>query len=162
VADAWNGFLGTQREVAIADRAVDVEVGLDGPLDVDFSISEADVSSPTGPRARAKSAMLTENPHVPRPVKKTLEDDDWRAEGAMNYLYNRGYDVYDINTILSAGALGETESRRLAPTRWPITAGDDTGGKFLRGSLRNATAVDEDAVYHNTYLRSEERTSVLQ
>lgn len=152
VADAWNGFLGTQREVAIADRPVDVEVGLDGPLDVDFSISEADVSSPTGPRARAKSATLTENPHVPRPVKKTLEDDDWRAEGAMNYLYNRGYDVYDINTILSAGALGETESRRLVPTRWSITAVDDTVGKFLRGSIRNATAVNEVEVYHNTYL----------
>ena len=152
VADAWNGFLGTQREIAIADRPVDIEVGLDGPLDVDFSVSEADVSSPTGPRAHAKSATLTENPHVPRPVKKTLEDDDWRAEGAMNYLYNRGYDVYDINTILSAGALGETETRRLVPTRWSITAVDDTVGKFLRGGIRNATAVDKTEVYYNEYL----------
>lgn len=152
VADAWNGFLGTQREVAIADRPVDIEVGLDGPLDVDFSVSEADVSSPTGPRAHATSATLTENPHVPRPVKKTLEDDDWRAEGAMNYLYNRGYDVYDINTILSAGALGETETRRLVPTRWSITAVDDTVGKFLRGGIRNATAVDKTEVYYNEYL----------
>ena len=152
VADAWNGFLGTQREIAIADRPVDIEVGLDGPLDVDFSVSEADVSSPTGPRAHAKSATLTENPHVPKPVKKTLEDDDWRAEGAMNYLYNRGYDVYDINTILSAGALGETETRRLVPTRWSITAVDDTVGKFLRGGIRNATAVDKTEVYYNEYL----------
>src|SRR5699024_9962306 len=149
VADAWNGFLGTQREVAIADRAVDVEVGLDGPLDVDFSISEADVTSPTGPRARAESATLTENPHVPRPVKKTLEDDDWRAEGAMNYLYNRGFDVYDINTILSAGALGEGDNRRLVPTRWSITAVDDTVGQFLRGQLRNATAVDKPELFYN-------------
>lgn len=71
VADAWNGFLGTQREVAIADRPVDVEIGLDSSLDVDFSVSAGDVTSPTGPRARAESATLTENPHVPRPVKKT-------------------------------------------------------------------------------------------
>ena len=152
VADAWNGFLGTQREVAIADRPVDVEIGLDSPLDVDFDISQQDVSSPTGPRARAKSATLTENPHVPRPVKKTLEDDDWRATGAMNYLYNRGFDVYDINTILSAGALGEGDNRRLVPTRWSITAVDDTVGKFLRGGIRNTTAVDKTEVWYNEYL----------
>jgi hypothetical protein len=152
VADAWNGFLGTQREVAIADRPVDVEIGLDSPLDVDFSVSEQDVSSPTGPRAHAESATLTENPHVPRPVKKTLEDDDWRAEGAMNYLYNRGFDVYDINTILSAGALGQGANRRLVPTRWSITAVDDTVGQFLRGQIRNATAVDKTEVWYNEYL----------
>ncbi|HET7323252.1 MAG TPA: DNA repair protein NreA [Halococcus sp.] len=152
VSDAWNGFLGTQREVAIADRPVDVEIGFEGALDVDFSVSAQDISSPTGPRARAKSAILTENPHVPKPVKKTLEDDDWRAEGAMNYLYNRGFDVYDINTILSAGALGEGENRRLVPTRWSITAVDDTVGKFLRGQIRNATSVDKTEVWYNEYL----------
>lgn len=152
VADAWDGFLGTQREVAIADRPVDVEIGFEGSLDVDFSVSEQDIASPTGPRAQAKSATLTENPHVPRPVKKTLEDDDWHAEGAMNYLYNRDFDVYDINTILSAGALGEGDSRRLVPTRWSITAVDDTVGKFLRGQIRNATSVDKTEVWYNEYL----------
>ena len=152
VADAWNGFLGTQREVAIADRPVDIEIGLDGSPEIDFDISTQDVTSPTGPRAQAREATLTENPHVPRPVEKTLEDDDWQAEGAMNYLYNRGFDVYDINTILSAGALGQREQRRLVPTRWSITAVDDTVGKFLRGGLHNAPSVDETEVLYNEYL----------
>lgn len=152
VADAWDGFLGAQREVAIADRPVDVEIGLDGSLDVDFELSRRDISTPTGPRAQATSATLTENPHVPRPVKKTLEDDDWRAEGAMNYLYNRGFDVYDINTILSAGALGEERQRKLVPTRWSITAVDDTVGNFLRGTIRHATSVDATEVFYNEYL----------
>ena len=152
VADEWDGFTGVQREVAIADRPVDVEVGLDGPLDVDLDVTLEDISTPTGPRAQAKSAELTENPHVPRAVEKTLSDDDWRAEGAMNYLYNRGFDVYDINTILSAGALGRTRQRKLVPTRWSITAVDDTVGEFLRGSIRNAPSVDETRVWYNEYL----------
>ncbi|MFC5970649.1 DNA repair protein NreA [Halomarina salina] len=152
VADEWDGFTGVQREVAIADRPVDVEVGLDGPVDIDLDVTLEDISTPTGPRATAKSAELTENPHVPRAVEKTLSDDDWRAEGAMNYLYNRGFDVYDINTILSAGALGETRQRKLVPTRWSITAVDDTVGKFLRGSIRNAPSVDETKVWYNEYL----------
>ena len=152
VHDTWEGFLGVQREVALADQPVDIEVGLDGAPELDLADSVDDVSAPTGPRARANDATLTENPHVPRPVKKTLEDDDWRATGAMNYLYNRGFDVYEINTVLSAGALGQQENRRLVPTRWSITAVDDTVGRYVRGKQRNATSVDTVSVWHNEYL----------
>ncbi|WP_158057568.1 DNA repair protein NreA [Halorussus halophilus] len=150
VADSWDGFLGTQREVAIADRPVDVEIGLSDKLDLDLGID--DVTSPTGPTARATSADLAENPHVPRPVKKTLEDDDWQAQGAMTYLYRRGFDVYDINDILSAGALGRGRNRRLVPTRWSITAVDDTIGQYLRGKIRDNPSVDETQVWVNEYM----------
>jgi len=153
VEDVWDGFVGTQREVAIADRPVDVEVGLDDAPDLDLSLD--DISTPTGPRARARSAELAENPHVPKPVKKTLSDDDWAAEGAMTYLYRRGFDVYDVNTILSAGALGRGERRRLVPTRWSITAVDDTIGQYLRGTIRNAPSVDEVQVRYNEYMGNE-------
>jgi hypothetical protein len=125
-------------------------VGLDTKPDFDVSLD--DISTPRGPRARAESADLAENPHVPRPVKKTLKDDDWHAEGAMTYLYRRGFDVYDINTILSAGALGEGHNRRLVPTRWSITAVDDTVGQYLRGSIRNADTVGRTEVWTNEYM----------
>jgi hypothetical protein len=150
VHDTWDGFVGVGREVAIADRPVDVEIGLDADPTVQF---DADgVSTPTGPSAPARSATLGENPHVPRPVEKTLEDDDWRAEGAINYLYRRGFDVYEVNTILSAGALGQRENRRLVPTRWSITAVDDTVGQFLRGSLRDARSIDGVEIHRNEFL----------
>jgi hypothetical protein len=150
VSDVWDGFVGVQREVAIADHPVDVEVGLTGSTELDLSFD--DVQTPTGPRAQARNADLAENPHVPRPVEKTLADDDWQAEGAITYLYRRGFDVYDINTVLAAGALGRTSNRRLVPTRWSITAVDDTVGQYLRGSLRTASSVDEVQVWHNGYL----------
>ena len=150
VHDAWDGFLGVQREVAIADRPVDVELGLEKRPTLDFTVD--DVAEPTGPWARAASADLTENPHVPQEVEKTLSDDDWRAEGAMNYLYRRDFDVYDIHRILSAGALGEATQRRLVPTRWSITAVDDTVGKYLRGGLQNATSIDEVEVWTNAFI----------
>ena len=149
-ADAWEGFRGVQREVAIADHPVDVEVDLDGQPEFDLAVT--DVATPTGPQARATGATLTENPHVPAPVKKTLADDDWAAEGAMTYLYRRGFDVYEINTVLSAGALGRTRERRLVPTRWSITAVDDIIGRYQRGQLRTAPAVDAVTVWHNSYL----------
>jgi hypothetical protein len=150
VHDVWNGFVGVQREVAIADHPVDVEVGLDGTPEMDVSFD--DVGTPTGPRAHATGADLAENPHVPRPVEKTLSDDDWRAEGAMAYLYRRGFDVYDINTILSAGALGQASERSLVPTRWSITAVDDTVGQYVRGTLRNADTIDKPELWYNEYM----------
>ncbi|MFA1610554.1 DNA repair protein NreA [Halobellus rubicundus] len=152
VADSWNGFLGTQREVAIADRPVTVEIGLDEKPDVDLDVGVEDVATPVGPRARAQSAELAENPHVPRLVEKTLEDDDWNAQGAMTYLYRRGFDVYDINTILSAGALGQTQQRRLVPTRWSITAVDDTVGQYLRGRIRTNPEIGSVEVHRNEFL----------
>ncbi|ADQ68037.1 hypothetical protein GL213_12305 [Halogeometricum borinquense] len=152
VNDAWDGFLGVQREVAIADRPVSVEIGLDSRPDIDFDVSLDDVATPVGPRARAQSADLAENPHVPRPVQKTLEDDDWNAQGAMNYLYRRGFDVYDINTILSAGALGQGDNRRLVPTRWSITAVDDTVGQFLRGRIQTNPSINTVEIHRNEFL----------
>ncbi|UPM42417.1 DNA repair protein NreA [Halocatena salina] len=150
VADEWDGFTGVRREVAIADRPVDVEVDLETTPTLDMAVDR--VATPRGPRAHASDAQLTENPHVPRAVEKTLSDDDWRAEGAMTYLYNRGFDVYDINTILSAGALGQRRNRTLVPTRWSITAVDDTVSQFLRGSLRNAATIDAVEVRRAEYL----------
>jgi hypothetical protein len=150
VHDVWDGFVGVQREVAIADRPVDVEIGLSETPDLDLSLD--DIQAPTGPNARAERADLAENPHVPRPVEKTLEDDDWRAEGAMTYLYRRGLDVYDINRVLSVGALGQGDNRRLVPTRWSITAVDDTVGRYLRGRVRNNPSIDEVQVWMNEYV----------
>ncbi|MEF8914807.1 DNA repair protein NreA [Natronomonas sp.] len=152
VDDVWDGFVGTQREVAIADRPVDVELGLDERPGFDLDGTLEDIAAPRGPRASAESASLTENPHVPRAIEKTLSDDDWRADGAMTYLYRKGFDVYDINNVLSVGALGQGDNRRLVPTRWSITAVDDTVGKYLRGTIRNAPSIDETLVWHNSYI----------
>ena len=152
VYDVWDGFVGTQREVAIADRPVDIELGLDESPGFDIDDSLEDIAAPRGPRASAETARVTENPSVPRAVEKTLSDDDWRADGAIAYLYRRGFDVYEINNVLSVGALGRGENRRLVPTRWSITAVDDTVGQYLRGTIRNAPSIDQTLVWHNSYM----------
>lgn len=150
VHDVWDGFVGTQREVAMADEPVDLEIGLNDRPNVDVGLD--DVASPTGPDVEAGSAKLAENPSIPRAVEKTLEDDDWNAGGAMWYLYEKGFDVYDINQILSAGALGEADNRRLVPTRWSITAVDDTLGKRIRDEIETNQSVDAVEVYANEYM----------
>ena len=153
--DVWDGFVGTQREVAIADRPVDVELGLEDRPGFDLDGSLEDIAAPRGPRVGADTARVTENPSVPRAIEKTLSDDDWRATGAMTYLYRRGFDVYEINNVLSVGALGRGQNRRLVPTRWSITAVDDTVGQYLRGTIRNAPTIGQTAVWHAEYMGNE-------
>jgi len=46
VDDVWDGFVGVGREVAIADRPVDVEIGLTGKPDMDVSLDA--LRSPMG------------------------------------------------------------------------------------------------------------------
>jgi Uncharacterized conserved protein len=150
VAETWDGVIGTQREVAIADRPVSVDLAFRGRPQL--SVDADGIATPVGPRAPVATAELTENPHVPRPVAKVLEDDEWHAGGAMRYLYRRGYDVYAIESILAAGALGTAATRRLVPTRWSITATDDAVGGLLRGQIRNHPSVDATEVYHASHL----------
>ena len=151
VADAWDGDIGVQREVAMAAEPVDVEVDLiDRPA---FTLElDGEQVPPIGPTAGARSMVLGENPRVPRPVEKAVDDDDWTATGAMAYLYRRGLDVYEIKSVLSAGTLGIPDQRKLVPTRWSITAVDDTIGEYLRGRVRNAPSVDETTVHYNEYV----------
>lgn len=150
VHDTWDGFVGATREIAIAETPVDIEVGLTDKPDISLDLDT--VTTPQGPQATAASLTLAENPSVPRAVQKTLEDDDWQAGGAMRYLYRRGFDVYEINTILSAGALGTATQRRLVPTRWSITAVDDTIGTYLRTHVQGADPLEHAELRRSEYL----------
>ena len=143
-------FLDASREVALADEPVDVEVRLRDDPNVDFSLD--DVRAPTGPKAAARDAELAENPSVPRSVEKAYGDDDWKAEDAVSYLYDKGLDVYDIDDVFSAGAVGVEKNRKLVPTRWSITAVDDIVGRHLHEEIRDYTGVDETTVHTEEYM----------
>lgn len=103
VYDVWDGYTGVQREIAMADSPTDVNIKYRSVPNM--SIDTDDVASPTGPQAKARDANLNENPSIPVHIKKTLEDDDWKSTGAMKYLYNKEYDVYKINQILSTPSI---------------------------------------------------------
>jgi len=143
-------FLDASREVALADEPVDVEVRLRDSPDVDVSLDA--VRAPTGPNATARDAELAENPNVPPAVEKAYGDDDWKAQGAVTYLYEKGLDVYDIDDIFSAGAVGVGEKRKLVPTRWSITAVDDIVGKHIHEEILVYPSVDEVTVHIEEYM----------
>ena len=120
-------FLEICQEVGMAAKPVEVEVNLkDTPklkLDKDKTIF------PFGPQAEIKQARITENTTVDSRVERVVADTDLKATPAILSLYKKGFEENTLHKLLSVGNLGV--KRTLVPTRWSITATDDTIGKQL-------------------------------
>ena len=70
----------------------------------------------------------------------------------MIELYEDGVQVSRIQRILSLGMLGVQDQRKIVPTRWSITAVDDTLSKNLRESVKHYPPIDKFQVYRYEYL----------
>lgn len=130
-----NKLMELGQEVAMAAKPADLEIDLKKrpSFKMNFKLEAA----PSGPNATLKKARLTENPKIPFKVEKVFSDMDFKAVGAINKLYKSGFDENYLSRILSAGTLGVKTQRKLVPTRWSITATDDTIVKELLKSVRD-------------------------
>ena len=149
VADTWDGFVGVQRQVAIADRPVDVEISLSGKpnLNVSESLDATGMRAPNGPRVKARNAELAENPHVPRAVEKTLSDDDWRAGAAVDdtvgqYLRGR------IRNAPSVDEVGVWRNDYVGNTYWVILAPGDWEFELVEMKAPGSVWSPQSGAYH--------------
>ncbi len=116
-----------------------------------FSLSFSPISQPQGPAGVIKKFEIAENTRIPKKVDYVVGDELTSTEAAL-LLFKAGYDVYYITQVLSSGALGREERKKLVPTRWSITATDDILGKALVEEIKNYPVINEYRVYKNTYL----------
>src|SRR5437867_3951095 len=72
-----------------------------------------------------------------------------RAKPAVLDLYREGVPVSKIQRAFSVGAFGLEKDRRFVPTRWSITAVDDTIGKDLRERVKMYPLVNDVRVYQS-------------
>lgn len=133
-------------DLTMAERPADVELKL-GRLKVDMEFSG--FHAPIGPSAILKKARLAENPRIPAKVD-SIVSERIDAKDAMVELYSKGLDVSYLTRLLSAGLLGK--SKKMVPTRWGITATDDTLSKHMLEEIRHYAEIDSWEIYHNRYL----------
>ncbi len=134
------------QELAVASRPVDTEVVLaKAPA---WSLGHVtDFTTPHGPSATVERATLGENAPVERRMEAAVSDTDLLAADALWSLYQSGTDAYQLERVLSAGMLGLGSARRLVPTRWSITATDDTIGRRLIDEVRDYPTIDKPVVH---------------
>lgn len=141
-------FKGMMEEIAMASKPVSSEFFLKRAPSSNFEASrEVAIIGNPAPLVKAR---LEENPHIEKKVDYLVSDTNVKANTAMNELYNSRIEVSNIIKVLSAGLLGI--KRKLVPTRWAITATDDSLGKMLLDKIRYYPEISEIELFHSEYL----------
>jgi len=119
----------------MSSRPADMEIALaKRPV---FTTTFNQDAQPHGPSVRLKRARITENVKVDTRVERVVDDTDLKSAPALGSLFRKGFDEHFLTKLLSVGNLGVKTDRRLVPTRWSITAVDDTLGKQLIKELKD-------------------------
>ena len=150
VREMQTPFLDVAQEIAMAARPPDVEVELADKPSMRF-ITDPYVP-PTGPVAELQKALLTSNPRVKTRVERAVSDTDLKSKEALISLYEHGIDENQLSRLLSVGTLGVGHNRKLVPTRWSITAVDDTLGKQELAKVRDESSLLGYRAYIGSYL----------
>ncbi|PKL62958.1 MAG: hypothetical protein CVV31_02905 [Methanomicrobiales archaeon HGW-Methanomicrobiales-2] len=125
------GLAGNLQEIALSSRPLDVEVRFVKP--VAFDLRFDGTIAPVGLTGAIKKMDVLGNARVDRAVDRATSDTDLSATDACEILNASGTDVYRITQLLTAGLLGK--KRRVVPTRWAITAVDDTVSTRLKKKI---------------------------
>lgn len=122
------------QELSLSAKPVDTEVVLEKPPTVKISFNAE--ATPFGPSIKLERARITENPKIPEKVDKIV-NDELTATQSLHILYDKGFDEHYLTKIFSVGNLGRQTSKKLVPTRWSITAVDDTLGKDIIKEIKD-------------------------
>ena len=145
-----NRFLKVMQEISMADKKVDTEIILKKAPSQELNTDR--ISSVIGNPAPLLKARLEENPHIPKKIDYLTNDTDSKAQTALQELYHSQIPVSNIIKVLSAGLLGKKQSRKLVPTRWAITATDDTLSKLLLEKIRFYPEISQILLFHVYYV----------
>lgn len=139
-------ILASLQDLATARRPAEAEVAFTrsprGGLVTDREVQ------PFGPSAPLRTLEIDAAPADVR-LERVRSDGDLRAHDGILRLYGEGVEVSRIVRALSIGVLGLGDGRRLVPTRWSITAVDDTVGRSLLERVRDLPLLDGVRVHES-------------
>jgi len=144
-----NKFLGLMQEISMAYKSVSTEFFLKKAPTMKLEINKH--MPMIGNPAPLENARLQENPKIKPKVDYLVNDTDNKAANSLIELYKSQIAITNINKILSAGLLGLKTQRKLVPTRWAITAVDDTISKNLLKNIRYYPEISEILLFNSEY-----------
>lgn len=142
-------FVNLAQEIALASKPVDVEIELKRNLITGRKKDK--VLMPIGMNAPLKKARVTENVKIDRRVDKVINDEIKSSEG-IEFLYKNKFSEYVLSKILSVGVLGLKKDKKLVPTRWSITATDDTIGKQILKKIREYKWIENYELFFGSFM----------
>ena len=137
------------RDLALAERPAEADATFAKKPTVRLTLR--DEVQPFGPSAQLKNLDLY-NMKADSKVESRYSDFDATAKTSITELYNRGVPVSKIQRGLSAGLFGIKSNRKFVPTRWSITAVDDTLSKVNLEEVKSYDPIDAIYAYYNVSL----------
>jgi DNA repair protein NreA len=147
----WNVKEIYSSEISKGKKFMDIcrEVGMGKQTEVEILLNKAPQLRkqdseviPFGPASEIARARITSNTKIDCQVEKVVDDTDLKAAGGLIALYKKGFEENTLSKLLSVGNLGLKKQRKLVPTRWSITATDDTIGKELIKEIKDFSVGD--------------------
>jgi hypothetical protein len=127
------------QEIALSTLPLDVDVTFEKP--VMFSLTFDGTIAPVGLSGPVKNMEVLGSARVERVVDRITSDTDMGATQACVVLRESAIDVYQITHLMTAGLLGRR--RTFVPTRWAITAIDDTLSTQLKKEIARYAPIEE-------------------
>ncbi len=134
---------GNLQEIALSSISLDVDIAFEKPIE--FSLNFDGTVAPVGFSGTVKTMDLVGSAKVGRAVDRITSDEDIVATDAAIALNREGVDVYQITKLMTAGLLGKR--RKFVPTRWAITAVDDTLSNGLKKEIARFPPLEEILVF---------------
>ena len=142
-ADVKTAAKGHELQGLVAQSETPVAMDIDLAKKPTYQVQYPAFSAPHGPSVELKRAAITENVRVPTDVDKILADDLTASEQVS--MLTRKHDNYYIQKVFAAGLLGRDQ--KFVPTRWSITAVDDTLGKELLARVKEYSIIGEPLAF---------------
>jgi hypothetical protein len=147
---ALKKFLNVMQEIAMTHKSVATSISLKKPVTKNpEKESRAPLISNAAP---AKAIKLEENPKVKPKVDYMINDTDVKSTTSLKELHKTGINNETLIKLLSAGLLGLRKNRKLVPTRWSITAVDDTLSKQHLPKIKTLPTIQHYQVHTAEYL----------
>ena len=146
--DATEGrYIENLQEMTMSEKPTDSDLIFQKPTSSKISLDGE--SAPFGPIGEIKSAKFSGSYSI-RDIEKVFYDRDLKSQDAILQLYNSGIDISKIQKCLSMGMLGQ--KRKLVPTKWSITATDDTISKSLLDNVLEFDLIDSHRIFFYEHL----------
>jgi hypothetical protein len=147
VEDVGQRYIESLQEMSMSERSTDAQMEL---VKNASPIVSVDGDSPIfGPIGEIKSATFS-NSSSDKQIQKSYYDKDLLATDAIVDLFNKGIEISRIQKCFSIGMFGK--NRKLVPTRWSITATDDTISKALVEKIIEYDILDTTLVFSYNHL----------
>lgn len=133
-----------QKEIELIQNIVKAKNETD--LEIDFKKEKINlkekVSGISNQAIALEKIKIVDNIKITKDVDKITSDKQLKAKDAILEFFNKTNDVYKLEQLFSMGLLGLEKDRILVPTKWSITAIDDTIGKEIYEEIKNYKKID--------------------